>query len=94
MSNAFPRYLARQRPLSSPPPPPQVRDLMSKAFRGPLVPSQQQQVLVELEGDAKLVYHCGLTPKRCAPICPAPAAAIYPSPRHCGLPQAVRLHVT
>lgn len=42
----------------------EVRDLMSKAFRGPLVPSQQQQVLVELEGDAKLVYHCGLTPKR------------------------------
>jgi len=42
----------------------EVRDLMSKAFRGPLVPSQQQQVLLELESDAKLVYHCGLTPKR------------------------------
>ena len=49
-----------------------MRDLMSKAFRGPLVPSQQQQVLLELEGDAKLVYHCGLTPKRRAPL-PPPA---------------------
>jgi len=37
---------------------------MGKAFRGPLVPVQQQQVLAELEGDAKLVYYCGLTPKR------------------------------
>lgn len=42
----------------------EVRELMGKAFRGPLVPLQQQQVLAELEGDAKLVYHCGLTPKR------------------------------
>jgi len=42
----------------------EVRELMSKAFRGPLVPGQQQQVLAELESDAKLVYHCGLTPKR------------------------------
>ena len=42
----------------------EVRDLMGRAFRGPLVPAQQQQVLSELESDAKLVYHCGLTPKR------------------------------
>jgi hypothetical protein len=42
----------------------EVRELMSKAFRGPLVPAQQQQVLAELESDSKLVYHCGLTPKR------------------------------
>ena len=42
----------------------QVRELMAKAFKGPLVPAQQQQVLAELESDAKLVYHCGLTPKR------------------------------
>mmetsp|Transcript_19395 Transcript_19395/g.50039 ORF Transcript_19395/g.50039 Transcript_19395/m.50039 type:complete len:434 (-) Transcript_19395:136-1437(-) len=42
----------------------EVRELMSKAFKGPLVPQQQQQVLSELETDAKLVYHCGLTPKR------------------------------
>jgi len=42
----------------------EVRELMSKAFKGPLVPQQQQQVLSELESDAKLVYHCGLTPKR------------------------------
>ena len=38
--------------------------MMGKACRGPLVPAQQQQVLAELETDAKLVYHCGLTPKR------------------------------
>merc|ERR1711869_172386 len=42
----------------------EVRELMGKAFRGPLVPLQQQQVLAELEGDAKLVYHCGLTPRK------------------------------
>ena len=42
----------------------EVREMMGKAFRGPLVPVQQQQVLAELESDVKLVYHCGLTPKR------------------------------
>jgi hypothetical protein len=42
----------------------QVRELMAKAFKGPLVPQQQQQVLLELGADAKLVYHCGLTPRR------------------------------
>ena len=42
----------------------QVRELMAKAFKGPLVPQQQQHVLGQLEADAKLVYHCGLTPKR------------------------------
>lgn len=42
----------------------EVREIMSKAFRGPLQPSQQVQVLKELQADSKLVYHCGLTPKR------------------------------
>ncbi|XP_047945539.1 CCR4-NOT transcription complex subunit 11-like isoform X1 [Salvia hispanica] len=41
-----------------------VRDLISKALKGPLVPVQQEQVLVELANDPKLVYHCGLTPKK------------------------------
>ncbi|CAL9118048.1 unnamed protein product [Musa textilis] len=39
-----------------------VRDLIAKALKGPLVPSQQEQVVLELAKDPKLVYHCGLTP--------------------------------
>lgn len=42
----------------------EVRELMAKAFRGPLVPTQQQQVLAELEADPKMVYHCGLSPQK------------------------------
>merc|ERR1712217_303736 len=42
----------------------EVRELMCKAFRGPLVPGQQQQIFSGLEQDAKLVYHCGLTPRK------------------------------
>jgi len=42
----------------------EVRDLMAKAFKGPLLPAQQQQVLADLRGDLRLVYHCGLTPQR------------------------------
>ncbi|KAK9292204.1 hypothetical protein L1049_020166 [Liquidambar formosana] len=41
-----------------------VRDLIAKALKGPLAPLQQEQVLVELENDSKLVYHCGLTPRK------------------------------
>ncbi|KAG6485782.1 CCR4-NOT transcription complex subunit 11-like [Zingiber officinale] len=39
-----------------------VRDLIAKALKGPLAPAQQEQVVLELAKDAKLVYHCGLTP--------------------------------
>lgn len=41
-----------------------VRDLIAKALKGPLAPAQQEQVLLELANDPKLVYHCGLTPRK------------------------------
>ncbi|XP_078440925.1 CCR4-NOT transcription complex subunit [Wolffia australiana] len=41
-----------------------VKDLIAKALKGPLAPSQQEQVMVELNNDPKLVYHCGLTPRK------------------------------
>lgn len=41
-----------------------VRELIVKALKGPLAPAQQEQVLVELTSDPKLVYHCGLTPRK------------------------------
>ncbi|PON35589.1 CCR4-NOT transcription complex subunit [Parasponia andersonii] len=41
-----------------------VRDLITKALKGPLAPLQQEQVLLELASDPKLVYHCGLTPRK------------------------------
>lgn len=41
-----------------------VRDLIVKALKGPLAPTQQEQVLLELTSDPKLVYHCGLTPRK------------------------------
>ncbi|WOL12691.1 CCR4-NOT transcription complex subunit 11 [Canna indica] len=41
-----------------------VRDLIAKALKGPLAPAQQEQVVLELAKDPKLVYHCGLTPSK------------------------------
>mmetsp|Transcript_63766 Transcript_63766/g.201674 ORF Transcript_63766/g.201674 Transcript_63766/m.201674 type:complete len:184 (-) Transcript_63766:222-773(-) len=42
----------------------EAREVMARALRGPLVPSQQQLLLLELDTDPKLVYHCALTPRR------------------------------
>ncbi|XP_042424651.1 CCR4-NOT transcription complex subunit 11-like [Zingiber officinale] len=41
-----------------------VRDLIAKALKGPLAPAQQEQFVLELAKDVKLVYHCGLTPSK------------------------------
>ncbi|XP_031110270.1 CCR4-NOT transcription complex subunit 11-like [Ipomoea triloba] len=41
-----------------------VRELIAKALKGPLAPTQQEKVLFELANDPKLVYHCGLTPRK------------------------------
>jgi len=42
----------------------EVRDLVARAFKGPLLPVQQNQVLSELQADPRLVYLCGLTPQK------------------------------
>ncbi|KAF9587138.1 hypothetical protein IFM89_039655 [Coptis chinensis] len=41
-----------------------IRDLMTKALKVSLAPAQQQQFLMELASDPKIVYHCGLTPRK------------------------------
>ncbi len=42
----------------------EIRSLMLKAFKGPLIPAQSERVLSEFNSDPKMVYHCGLTPSR------------------------------
>jgi|EP00945_MAST-04E_sp_MAST-4E-sp1_P006107 hypothetical protein len=42
----------------------EIRSLMMKAFKGPLVPAHNTTLLSEFEADPKMVYHCGLTPAR------------------------------
>ncbi|KAK1310338.1 hypothetical protein QJS10_CPA08g01210 [Acorus calamus] len=41
-----------------------VRDLIAKALKTPLAPAQQELVVLELNNDPKLVYHCGMTPRK------------------------------
>lgn len=40
-----------------------VREILSKALRGPLLPAQQQVVLDELDADPRLVHRLGLAPR-------------------------------
>ena len=42
----------------------EVRELIAKAVKAPLPQAQQQVIFSGLEQDAKLVYHCGLTPRK------------------------------
>lgn len=42
----------------------EMRRLMMKAFTGPLVINQQQQLLHELKNNPSLVFHTGLTPAK------------------------------
>jgi len=42
----------------------EVRELIAKAVKAPLPQLQQQVIFSGLEQDAKLVYHCGLTPSK------------------------------
>lgn len=42
----------------------ELRELMAKAFKSPIPEAQQEKVLLQLEGDAKLVHLCGLTPQK------------------------------
>jgi len=42
----------------------EVRELIAKAVKAPLPTTQQQIIFSGLEHDAKLVYHCGLTPRK------------------------------
>mmetsp|Transcript_87615 Transcript_87615/g.209412 ORF Transcript_87615/g.209412 Transcript_87615/m.209412 type:complete len:418 (-) Transcript_87615:62-1315(-) len=42
----------------------EVRELIAKAVKTPLPPAQCTIIYSGLEQDAKLVYHCGLTPKK------------------------------
>eukprot|EP00931_Biecheleriopsis_adriatica_P088678 TRINITY_DN6294_c0_g1_i1.p1 TRINITY_DN6294_c0_g1~~TRINITY_DN6294_c0_g1_i1.p1 ORF type:complete len:425 (-),score=95.93 TRINITY_DN6294_c0_g1_i1:109-1383(-) len=42
----------------------EVRELIAKAVKAPLPSSQLQVIFNGLEQDAKLVYHCGLTPRK------------------------------
>ncbi|CAM0874931.1 unnamed protein product [Alopecurus aequalis] len=41
-----------------------IRDLVGRACKGPLGPAQQEQVILDLAKDWKLVYHCGMTPEK------------------------------
>ncbi|KQJ88841.1 CCR4-NOT transcription complex subunit 11 isoform X2 [Brachypodium distachyon] len=41
-----------------------IRDLVGRACKGPLAPAQQEQVVLDLAKDWKLVYHCAMTPEK------------------------------
>ncbi|XP_039802460.1 CCR4-NOT transcription complex subunit 11-like isoform X4 [Panicum virgatum] len=41
-----------------------IRDLIARAVKGPLAPAQQEQFIIEMARDPKLVYYCGMTPQK------------------------------
>lgn len=41
-----------------------VRELVAKALKGPLMPAQQERVFRILANNPKLVYQCGITPRK------------------------------
>uniref|UniRef100_A0A7I4C860 CCR4-NOT transcription complex subunit 11 n=1 Tax=Physcomitrium patens TaxID=3218 RepID=A0A7I4C860_PHYPA len=41
-----------------------IREQINRALKGALAPAQLKKVVMELEADPKLVFHCGLTPRR------------------------------
>ncbi|KAJ1275222.1 hypothetical protein BS78_05G120000 [Paspalum vaginatum] len=42
----------------------EIRDLVEKACKAPLIPAQLQKIGEDLAKDWKLVYHCGMTPQK------------------------------
>jgi hypothetical protein len=42
----------------------EVRDLVAKAVKAPIPQTQQQTIIDALQQDSKLVFHCGLTPRK------------------------------
>lgn len=66
-----------------------LQGLLQQALKGPLLPAQQQQVLVQLQSQPKRVFSCGLTPQKLPQLVelnPAIAVEVHrPSFPHAGV---------